>query len=133
MASLQLLNQFQNRLAVFGGFDIGVFGGDFALFVDDEGPAFDRRGADEGLVLVVDFHLGGRFANGAGDAEFAGDLAVDVGQQGEVQLVVFLEQLVSLDRIAADADHFDVLAESLAMSSRKPQACLVQPPVKSAG
>ena len=93
------------------GVAAGCDGRDFAFTVDDGGVPGNRRTADKlGDGPVLGLVVERLCAHGHGDAELLGDFAFFVGEQGEVELVDFLEEAMIFGRVAADADDEEVNA-----------------------
>src|SRR5262249_9808086 len=107
---LQLLHRLQDLLVVAARARGDVVpGGDVPLAVDDHRPAHDRHVAEELLALV--HRLAGAFPDR--DAELLGQLALRVGQEGELQVVGLLELAVRLGGVGADAHHLHALGLDL--------------------
>ena len=88
---LEVLDRFDNLLAVLGSVDLIVDHGDLAGLVDHEGPAGRSHTADEIMevaILVLVFE-GSTFVER--HAELLGNAAVLVRQEGEGELVDLLE------------------------------------------
>ena len=104
---LELLKLSENVGSVFGSFNGIVFVDDVALLIDDECPAHRRDTAGQCVSCSGDFAFDGSAVSG-GDSKKLGDVSVNVGKEGEVKTVGFLEEFQVVNRIAADSDYYGI-------------------------
>src|SRR5690606_29167242 len=99
--------------------------GDLPVLADDDRPAIGRHAAGERHVLPIDLALD-RAPGTDRDAVGFRDLAILIGEQGEVEVVRLLETLVVLDGVAAYADdrraELSELVEVVAIAAGLPRA-----------
>ena len=105
----QLAEGLEDVLAVLGNIDACVLVGNLTLLVDDERPAARGHTASQDRCLPEDI-LRDRATISLRDAEFPGDLSLDIGEQLEIETVGFLEELLVVNGVTTDSQDQDVFS-----------------------
>ena len=107
-SALGFLNEFNNLVQVFCGFHLGVTINDFALLIDNEGPASRRIRALQHNFLAIHRALDRLLALLHRHAIFLCNGSVGIGKQGKVELVRPLEKPKAFGGVPADSDDFNI-------------------------
>src|SRR5438045_1279580 len=106
---------FEDRFAVLARVHAGILVHDLAVLTDHKSPALCEHAlvANVNRLAIGVFALESSSTRFGGHAKFLRHGPVFIGQKREIEIVGLLEQLVILDGIAANANHFDSLRSKL--------------------